>query len=94
VSEPPIIPETPLQRLLVEQALALARHLEQAAAEAPHGQALDRCESVALDRGRQFLRDALASALQSRVSQEEKKGPPPAPAGTAAATRADGPGTS
>jgi hypothetical protein len=92
--EQPIIPETPLQRLIVEHALALARQLEQAAAQAPPGQALDRCESVTRDQGQQFLRDALTCALQDRVSQGEKKGPASASAGTAATTKAGGPATS
>jgi len=92
--EQPIIPETPLQRVILEQALALARQLEQAAAQAPAGQLLDRCELAALEQGRQFLRDALAAAIQQQISQGEQKGrlsePVPADtgAGTKAATRA------
>lgn len=78
--EQPIIPETPLQRVILEQALALARQLEQAAAAAPPGLLLDRCELAALGHGRQFLRDALTSALEQQIAQGEKRGRPPAPA--------------
>src|SRR4051794_13341703 len=39
--------ETPLQRTLVERALAFAKELERAADAAPDGLVLDRCESVA-----------------------------------------------
>jgi hypothetical protein len=60
--------ETPLQRLLVEQALALAKELERAANDAPDGQVLDRCERVALSSGREFLRKALADTLESQAA--------------------------
>jgi hypothetical protein len=76
----PIVPQTDLQRLLVEQALALAQQLEQAAATAPHGEVLDRCELATLHQGRQFLQDALAAALQQQIRQGEKRGRPPASA--------------
>lgn len=94
--EQPIIPETPLQRLILEQALALARQLEQAAADAPARQLLERCELATLERGRQFLRDALAAAVQQRIEQGEKKGrpPAPAPADAGASTRGRTPATS
>ena len=89
VSHLPIVPQSDLQRLILEQALAFARQLEQAAGSAPAGQILDRCEVATLAHGRQFLRDALASALQQQILQGEKKGGPPGPvrAGTADATR-------
>jgi len=82
--------ETPLQRLLVEQALAFAKELERAADEAPDGQVLDRCERVALTSGREFLRNALADTLESQAAVgEAKKGrSAPAPAGGGGDTRA------
>ena len=76
----PIIAETPLQRLLAEQSIVLAKELEAASAGAPPGLGLARCEAVALDRGRVLLRDALAAALQQQIAEGEKKGLPPAPA--------------
>lgn len=85
----PIVPQSDLQRLILEQALGLAQELERAAGSAPPGQVLDRCEVATLAHGRQFLRDALASVLQQQVTQGEKKGarPGPARADTPAATR-------
>lgn len=82
--------QTPLQRLIVEQALAMAKELEQAADAAPDGQVLDRCEQVALDSGRDSLRQALTAALEQQAQAVEKKGPPAdaAPAGPTAGTRA------
>ena len=58
---------TPLQRTIVERALALARELEATAGSAPHGQVIDRCESLLLGAGRDFLRIALEVTLQDRV---------------------------
>lgn len=94
MSHLPIVPQSDFQRLVVEQALAFAVRLEQAAGSAPHGEILDRCERATLEHGRQLLRDCLAAALQQRVLAGEKKGRPPAsvpadrPAGTKAPTRA------
>jgi hypothetical protein len=65
---------TPLQRLIVERALALAKELETTAESAPDGQIIDRCESLLLGNGREFLRRALEDTLQSRVDALEKKG--------------------
>jgi hypothetical protein len=84
---------TPLQRLIVEQAFVLATELEDAIDSAPKGQVIDRCESLLLGHGRDFLRRALESSLQSRAESLEKKGEPPesVPAGRRAATRATRP---
>ncbi len=80
---------TPLQRLIVERALALAQELEATAGSAPDGQVIDRCESLLLGSGREFLRRALEDTLQAQVDALEKKGPPGGPAAVArpAATR-------
>jgi hypothetical protein len=67
---------TPIQRLVVEQAFVLAQELETAADSAPDGQAIDRCESVLLGHGRDFLRRVLESTLQARAELLEKKGEP------------------
>ena len=71
---------TPLQRTIVERALALAEELEATAASAPHGQVIDRCESLLLGDGREFLRRALEDTLQAQVDALEKKGRPAGPA--------------
>ena len=85
---------TPLQRLIVERALALAKELEATAAAAPDGQVIDRCESLLLGSGRAFLRHALEDTLQAQVDALEKKGRPagPAPVAPRAATRGGRPG--
>jgi hypothetical protein len=94
MSHLPVVPQSDLQRLLLEQALAFAQQLEQAASAAPDGAVLDRCEQATLAHGRQFLKDALAAALQQQIARGEKRGPAPAaalavgPAVTKAPTRA------
>ena len=71
---------TPLQRTIVERALALAKELEATAGSAPHGQIIDRCESLLLGDGREFLRRALEDTLRAQVDALEKKGLPAGPA--------------
>ena len=71
---------TPLQRLIVERALALAQELEVTADSAPDGQVIDRCESLLLGNGREFLRRALEDTIQAQVDALEKKGRPAGPA--------------
>ena len=80
---------TPFQRLIVEQAFVLAQELEDAVDSAPKGRVVDRCESLLLGHGRDFLRRALESSLQSRAESLEKKGemPAPAPAGRRGGTK-------
>ena len=68
---------TPAQRLVVEQAYVLAQELDAAADSAPEGQMIDRCESLLLGNGRDFLRRMLESTLQSRAELLEKKVVPP-----------------
>ena len=63
---------TPVQRMIVEQAYVLAQELGTAAEAAPEGQVIDRCESLLLGRGRDFLRRTLESTLQARVEALEK----------------------
>ena len=74
MSHPAVEPQSAFQSLVVEQALAYAQQLEQAAKSAPPGQTLDSCEGVVLAQGRQFLRDTLAAALQQQIREGEKKG--------------------
>lgn len=71
---------TPLEELLVEQALLMARELQAAADAAPDGRVLADAEQVAVRAGRELTRRALEAALQSQAQEAEKKGPPAAPA--------------
>jgi hypothetical protein len=89
MTEAPLQPQSPLQRQIAQMALELAVSLEAKAQDAPVGRVLDACEALLLDRGRQFLRDALTATLQHQIDDAEKKGAPSAPvlADTSAATR-------
>ena len=80
---------TPLRRLIVERAPALAKELEATADSAPAGQIIDRRESLLIGDGREFLRRALEDTLQAQVDALEKKGRPvgPAPVARPAVTR-------
>jgi hypothetical protein len=66
--------ETPLQALLVEQALLLAKQLEQTAAAAPDGHVLARVEALAVPAGRELVRQAVQATLQAQAQAAEKKG--------------------
>ena len=76
--------DTPLQALLVEQALALARELERAADAAPDGQVLARVEALAVPAGRELTRRAVEAALQQQAAAAETRGRPGGPARGAA----------
>jgi hypothetical protein len=65
---------TPLEALLVEQALLLARQLQQTATAARDGQVLAQVEAVAMAAGRDFTRRAVAAALQAQAAPVEQKG--------------------
>ncbi|MCI0456426.1 MAG: hypothetical protein L0Z62_05540 [Gemmataceae bacterium] len=82
--------ETPLQALLVEQALLLARQLEEAADQAPDGHVLARVEALAVPGGRELARHAVQAVLQAQAEATEKKGwrPAPVPADGGCGTRA------
>jgi hypothetical protein len=66
--------ETSLQALLLEQALLLARQLEDTANQAPDGEVLARVEAVAVPGGRELTRHALQAVLQAQAETAEKKG--------------------
>jgi hypothetical protein len=85
--------DTPLQALLVEQALLLARQLERTANDAPDGTVLAAVEATAVPAARELARKAVEAALQQQAAAVEKKGPPPAPAPDANGARVtkDGP---
>jgi hypothetical protein len=82
--------DTPLQALLLEQALLLAQQLERTADAAPDGQVLARVEALAVPAARALARQAVEATLQAQAEAAEKKGRPaaPAPAGGASGTRA------
>ncbi len=71
---------TPLQALLVEQALLLAQQLEATADAAPDGQVLSRVEALAVPAARELARQAVEAALQAQAEAAEKKGRRPAAA--------------
>jgi hypothetical protein len=75
--------DTPLQALVVEQALLLATQLEQAAHDAPDGQVLARVEALAVPAARELARQAVQATLQAQAQAAEKKGRPAAAAPTA-----------
>jgi hypothetical protein len=68
-----LVAETPFQRLMMENALAMARELERAGAAAPDGRVLEELETLAVVRGRELTRGALEGALQRQVDEVEKK---------------------
>lgn len=83
--------QTPLEALLVEQALLLARQLQQTADDAADGQVLAAVEATAVPAARELARKAVEATLQQQAHAAEKRGARLAPASTATdspATRA------
>jgi hypothetical protein len=80
---------TPLEALLLEQALLLARQLQHTADTAPDGQVLSRVEATAVPAARELARQAVQATLQAQADAVEKKGRRRA----AAATATSSPGT-
>jgi len=82
--------QTPLQALLVEQALLLAKQLETTADAAPDGEGLAQGEALAVPAARELARQAVQATLQAQAEAAEKKGrrAAPAPAADACGTRA------
>ena len=78
---------TELERILVDQALAMARELEVVTDAAPDGQVLAAAELAAIRSGRELTRRALEAALQRQAEMAEKKGRPAVPVPVAAAAR-------
>jgi hypothetical protein len=86
----------PLEPLVVEQALLLARQLQKAADDAPDGAVLAAVEAAALPAGRELTGKAVEAALQRQAPAAEKRGRraatarpasvPPGPSGTPPAT--------
>jgi hypothetical protein len=67
---------TPLQALVLEQALAMARQLERTAADAADGKVLAAVEGAALPAARELARRAVEAALQAQAPVAEKRGCP------------------
>jgi hypothetical protein len=82
--------ETPLEALVIEPALLLAKPLQQAADTAPDGQVLAKVEALAVPAARDLARRAVQAALQAQAQAAEQKGrrAAPAPAAAACGTRA------
>ena len=80
---------TPLEALVLEQALLLARQLQQVADAAPDGQVLARVEATAVPAAQELARQAVELTLQTQAAAVEKKGRPAA----AARTVTSSPGT-
>ena len=59
--------DTPLQALILEQALGMAHQLERAAADAPDGRVLAHVEAAALPAARELSRQAVEAALQAQA---------------------------
>lgn len=74
MNSPTFRAETPLQALLLEQALSLAKQLEQTADTAPDGQVLSRVEALAVPAAREMARQAVEATLQAQAEAAEKKG--------------------
>jgi hypothetical protein len=72
--------ETPLQALIVEHALALAKQLEQTADAAADGRVLAAVETFAVPAGRELVRKAVEATLQAQADRVEKKRTPHAAA--------------
>lgn len=70
-----LVLRTPLERLLVEQALVMAQELEAVSERAEAGQVFDCCEEAAVAQGRAFTRSALEATMQAYVDRQEKKRP-------------------
>src|SRR5262252_7085657 len=82
--------DTPLQALLLEQALLLAQQLQATADAAPDGQVLARVEALAVPAARELARQAVQATLQAQAQAAEKKArlAAPAPAAAACGTKA------
>ncbi len=66
--------QTPLEALLVEQALLLARQLQKTADAAPDGQVLAAVEATAVPAARELARQAVEATLQAQAAAVEKRG--------------------
>jgi hypothetical protein len=65
---------SPLEALVVEQALAMVREMKRVADAAPDGQVLNQAETVAVAQGRELTRKSLEAVLNDQAAEVEKKG--------------------
>ena len=65
---------SPLEALVVEQALAMVREMKRAADAAPDGKVLDQAEMIAMSQGRELTRKSLEAVLNDQAQEVEKKG--------------------
>jgi hypothetical protein len=87
---------SPLEALVVEQALAMVREMKRAADAAPDGQVLAQAETMAVVKGRDLTQKCLEAVLNDQAEEVEKKGrrPGPVTAAVPATTGARGSGKS
>ena len=64
------VAETPLQALLLEQALFLAQQLQQTADAAPDGKVLAQVEALAVPAARELARQAVQATLQAQFFEQ------------------------
>jgi len=64
----------PVEALIVEQALAMVREMQQTAAAAADGRVLAQVEKVAMAQGRELTRKSLEAVLNEQAEAVEKKG--------------------
>jgi hypothetical protein len=89
--------DSPLEALVLEHALALARQAQQAADAAPDGRVMSAVEGAVIPAARELARKAVEAALQTQAHEAEKRGHRAAPARPATAPRGPSdapPGTS
>lgn len=81
--------ESEAERLAFQRAIDYAAEMLRVAEAVPDAQVVDAREQLALDRGRQLLRDSSGDAIRARVDAAEEKGRPPSPAATPVLIRGD-----
>ena len=82
--------QTEAERLAFQRAIDYTAEMLRLAQGCPDEQVVEACEGLALEKGRQLLRDSLGDAIQARVDAAEKKGASPGPstAATSGVTKA------
>jgi hypothetical protein len=66
------VADTPLQALLLEQALLLAQQLQQTADAAPDGHVLAQVQALAVPAARELARQAAQATWQAQAEAAEK----------------------
>lgn len=66
------VAEYKVEAVAVEQALAMVRELKRLTDATPDGRVLAVVESVAVDRGRRFVRDRLQDVINAQAADPEK----------------------